>query len=228
MLTARKRVHPYPGRIPANDKRFCYSSSSSSPRKRRRVSPHSSSSDSLSSSSSDGPSHKRGRSPTTSLPVVARSPAVLSPVQADLLPPRKRLRGSSFAFHQEVSIEDSSEVGYEASIEDGTETGYEASIEVTVEATVEVAVESDTSPVLPEQTVEKRLDGHEEVIQVMYDHLLEMPLQRMEEVHEETRTLTSRFETAKTERTSLRERVRTLELRMLSLQDALRVEREIC
>ncbi|GKA94842.1 putative reverse transcriptase domain-containing protein [Tanacetum coccineum] len=145
--------------------------------KERRVSPHSSSSDSLSSSSSDGPSHKRGRSPTTSLPVVAHSPAVLSPVQADLLPPHKRLRGSSFAFHQEVSIEDSSEVGYEASIEDGTETGYEASIQVTVEATVEVAVESDTSPVLPEQTVEKSLDSHEEVIQVMYDHLV-MPTTR--------------------------------------------------
>nr|GEW31409.1 hypothetical protein [Tanacetum cinerariifolium]GEW31412.1 hypothetical protein [Tanacetum cinerariifolium] len=183
MLTARMRVHLYPARIPANRRRFHYSSSSPLPRKRRRVSPHSSSLDLLSSSSSsNGMYHKRGRLPTTSLSVIACSPAVLSPVQANLLPPHKRFSGSSFLFHQEVSIEDSTEVGYEASIKDGIKTGYE----VTVEATAK----------------------------------------RIEEVQEETGTLTSRFETAKTERTSLRERVRALELSILSLQDALRVERE--
>nr|GEW31410.1 hypothetical protein [Tanacetum cinerariifolium] len=189
MLTARKRVHLYPARIPANRMRFHYSSSSPLPRKRRRVSPHSSLLDLLSSSSSNGMSHKRGRLPTTSLPVIACSPAVLSPVQANLLPPHKRFSGSSFLFHQEVSNEDSTKVGYEASIKDGIKTGYEASIEVIIKATAKVVAEPDTSHVLPEQTVEK-------------------------------------FETAKTERTSLRERVRALELSILSLQDALRVERE--
>ncbi|GKD46516.1 putative nucleotidyltransferase, ribonuclease H, partial [Tanacetum coccineum] len=143
------------------------------------VAPHSSSLDSLSSSSSYGTSLKRGRSPTTSLPAVARSLVALSPVRVDLLPPRKRLRGSSFAFHQDVSIKNNTEVGYEASIKDGIETGYEASIEVTVEATAE------------------------------------MPLQRIEEVEEETRTLTSRLKIAKTKRTNLRERVRALELRLV-------------
>ncbi|GKB83053.1 putative reverse transcriptase domain-containing protein [Tanacetum coccineum] len=182
-------------------------------REGKEVAPHSSSSDSL-SSSSYGPSLKRGRSPTTSLPVVARSLVALSPVRVDLLPPRKRLRGSSFEFHQDVSIDDSTEVGYEDSIKDGIETGYEASIEVTVEATAEVVDEPDTSTVLPEQTIAERLDGHEEVIQVMYYHLLEMLLQRIEEVGEETRTLTSRLEIAKTKRTNLRERVKALELRM--------------
>nr|GEW48276.1 hypothetical protein [Tanacetum cinerariifolium] len=127
----------------------------------------------------------------------------------------------------EVSIEDSIEVGYDASIEDGTEIGYEASIEVTLEVTVEVAAEPDTTPILPEETVAKRLDGHKEVIQEMYDHLLETPLQRMEEVEEETRTLTSRPETAKTGKTTLRDRVRSLELHEMSLHDTLRVERGI-
>nr|GEY35704.1 hypothetical protein [Tanacetum cinerariifolium] len=45
MLTAKKRVHPFSARIPANRRRF-YSSSSSPPRKRHRASSYSSSSDS--------------------------------------------------------------------------------------------------------------------------------------------------------------------------------------
>ncbi|GJW67000.1 hypothetical protein Tco_0121424 [Tanacetum coccineum] len=63
MLSARKRVHPFPVRIPANCRRFRYvsSSSSRSPRKRRILSPHSSLLVSLSSSSSVGPSCKRCR-----------------------------------------------------------------------------------------------------------------------------------------------------------------------
>ncbi|GJW48465.1 hypothetical protein Tco_0080111 [Tanacetum coccineum] len=61
LLTARKRVHPFPVRIPANRRRFrqVSSSSSPSPRKRRRVLPSSSSSPSseIASSSSSGTSH---------------------------------------------------------------------------------------------------------------------------------------------------------------------------
>ncbi|GKF27882.1 hypothetical protein Tco_0094224, partial [Tanacetum coccineum] len=78
MLTARKMVHPFPGRIPANRRRFRYvsSSSSPSPRKRLRVLPHSSLSVSLSSLSSIARSRKRCRSPS----------ADLSPIRANLLP----------------------------------------------------------------------------------------------------------------------------------------------
>ncbi|GJX38422.1 hypothetical protein Tco_0251725 [Tanacetum coccineum] len=156
MLTVRKRVHPFPTRIPANRRRFCYvsSSPSPSPRKRRRVSPHSSSSVSLSLPSSIRPSRKRCRSPTTNL----------SLIRADLLPPRKRLRGSPSVVHPETSLEDSTERGYEASIKVSIGVGHEADIK------------PDTPPVLPEQIVAERLDDHEEVIQEKYDHLLDMPL----------------------------------------------------
>ncbi|GKB11508.1 hypothetical protein Tco_0845431 [Tanacetum coccineum] len=61
MLSAKKRVHPIPARIPANCKRSRYvsSSSSPSPRKRRRVSPYSYSLATFSSSPvSVGPSRK--------------------------------------------------------------------------------------------------------------------------------------------------------------------------
>ncbi|GKD31425.1 hypothetical protein Tco_1242203 [Tanacetum coccineum] len=130
MLTARKRVHPFRACIPANCRRSRYVSSSPSSRKRRRVSPYSSPSASLSSSASDGSSRKR----------------------ADFLPPRKRLRGSSSAFHQEVSIE----------------AGTEVSIKATIEVTAEVAAK----PVLPEQTVAERLEEHEVVIQEMIERQL--------------------------------------------------------
>ncbi|GKB13235.1 hypothetical protein Tco_0847158 [Tanacetum coccineum] len=165
MLTAGKRVYPFPACILANHKRFCYVSSSLSPlpRKRRRVSPHSSSSVLL-SSSSVGPSHKR--------------------------------------FHQETSLEDSTERGYKASIEGGIEVGAEASVGATIEIAIDIMAEPDTLPVLPERIV------------------------RMENVEEEARILTSRFETAKEERTNLYERVRALELSEQSLRDTLRVEKE--
>ncbi|GJY91718.1 hypothetical protein Tco_0507500 [Tanacetum coccineum] len=220
MLIARKRVHPFPARIPANCRRSRYVSSSSSPlpQKRRKVSPHSSSSASPSSSSFDAPSRKRGRSPTTSLSAADRSPAALSPARADLLPPRKRLMGLSSAFHQENSIEDSTDIG--------TKVGVEFSVGPTIKIDVDVIDELDILHVLPEQTMEERLEEHEEVIQEMHEHPLEMPLQRMEEVEEEIRTLTSRLETTKAERTALRDRVRSLEMSEMSFCDTLRFERE--
>ncbi|GKC78595.1 hypothetical protein Tco_1129369, partial [Tanacetum coccineum] len=154
----------------------------------------------------EGPYRKRGRSPTTSF-----------------LPPRKRLRGLPSAVHQETSIEDSTERGFEASIEGSIEIGHEADIEANIEAVseagtkvgteasigdaveiaVDVIVKPDTLHVLLVPNIAKQLDDHEEVIQEMYDRLLEMPLHRMEEVKEKIKTLTSRLETDETKRTNL-------------------------
>ncbi|GJV86542.1 hypothetical protein Tco_1530480, partial [Tanacetum coccineum] len=92
----------------------------------------------------------------------------------------EELRGSPSAFHQEVTIKDSIEVGYQASIDDGDVRSFVR----------------DGSP-------------------------------KIEEVEEETRTLTSRLETTETERTALRDRVRSLKLSDPSLCDTLRIEREI-
>nr|GEZ53197.1 hypothetical protein [Tanacetum cinerariifolium] len=144
------------------------SSSLPSPCKRHRVSPYSSSSV-LRLLSSDGPSCKRGRSPTTSLTSTDHSSTTLSPIQADLLPPRKRLRDLPSAFHQETSIEDSTERGYKASMEGsteigldtdigagaevGTEVGADASVRDTIEIDVDVVVEPDTPHVLPKPTI---------------------------------------------------------------------------
>ncbi|GJX69838.1 putative reverse transcriptase domain-containing protein [Tanacetum coccineum] len=154
------------------------------------------------------------------------SPTALSPIRADLLPPRKRLRDSPFVFHQETSIKDSTERGYEASMEGSTEIGLEIDIEAgakvgtvvgadssvgsTVEIDVDVVAGPDTPPFLSEPTIAERLDDQKE------------------EVEEEIRTLTSRLETAEAEKTALHDRVRSLKMRKLSLRDTLRVENEIC
>nr|GEU42810.1 hypothetical protein [Tanacetum cinerariifolium] len=185
LLIARKRVHSFPTHIPANRRRSRYvsssSSSSPSPHKRPRASPcsysssssfgtsHSSSETSAASDTptSVGPSHKRCKSPTTSLSAAALSPTALAPVRADHLPPHKRFRDSSAPSHLEVNIE--------YIIEAGTEGG----IEVTIEDAAELKI-------LPS--------------------CLSRLLQR--ESEEDQGALKDRTETAETERTNLRKRVR--------------------
>ncbi|GKB26327.1 hypothetical protein Tco_0865728 [Tanacetum coccineum] len=169
MMTARKRVHPFPARIPANCRRF-HSSSSSPPRKRRRTSSCSSSfegssSDSSTSlskrsshlvtthspSSSTEPSHKRCRSPTTLVTLATHTPEALSHVCANLLAPRKRIKGSLAALTHEDTIEESLEVGSETEIDSDIRADIEAyivakaatSVKVDTRAEAEIEVEED-------------------------------------------------------------------------------------
>ncbi|GJY55603.1 hypothetical protein Tco_0454718 [Tanacetum coccineum] len=130
------------------------------------------------------------------------------------LPPLTRFRGSSIASHQDISIEDN------------TEAGFETSIEATIEVTTEVAIEPDILLILPEPTMEERLEDHKEVIQGMYDHMLELLIMRFEELEEEQKALKDRAVTVESERTNLRKRVRTLEMSELSLRDSLRDDKE--
>ncbi|GJV03828.1 hypothetical protein Tco_1337397, partial [Tanacetum coccineum] len=59
------------------------------------------------SSSSDGPSRKRSRSLATSIPSTVHTAGVLSSTRADLLPPRKRYRGT-LAMHSDESSDEGS------------------------------------------------------------------------------------------------------------------------
>ncbi|GKC90767.1 putative reverse transcriptase domain-containing protein, partial [Tanacetum coccineum] len=183
-------------------------SSSPQPHKRRRVLIHSSSSSSSEISSSSETSHSSSETSSAS-----DTPTSVGP-SPDHLPPRKRFRGSLTTSHQEISIEDS--------IEDGTETSIKAMIKVTAE----MADVPDIPYVLPEPTVEEKLEEHKEVIQGMYEHLLKMSVMRFEELEEEQKALKDRAVTTETERTNLREQVRSLEMSELSLKDSLRVDRE--
>nr|GFA03634.1 reverse transcriptase domain-containing protein [Tanacetum cinerariifolium] len=60
-------------------------------------------------SSSAGPSRKRSRSPTTSVPVSSPVPQTLSFVRADLLPPHKRIMSFDFVTYLEDCLDESSE-----------------------------------------------------------------------------------------------------------------------
>nr|GEU73898.1 putative reverse transcriptase domain-containing protein [Tanacetum cinerariifolium] len=175
LLTAQKRVHPFLTRIPANRRRF-HSSSSSPPRKRCRVSPCSSS------------------SATHSL--------------YWCLLDHLRLRDPSSAYHHEVSvevrtyidIEDSIKIGAEGDIErDVKDSLVEADVEpVEVESepvedkvdvepnagdTVKIVVDVVAEPVvpndLPVSTIKERLDEIDEVVQGMYEHLMDIPVKRL-------------------------------------------------
>ncbi|GJX11643.1 hypothetical protein Tco_0201502 [Tanacetum coccineum] len=87
-----------------------------------------------------GPSRKRCRSSVTLLLIVAPTLRALSPLCADLLPPRKRIRGS-------VTISDyadSTEESYEADTEPGINSDIQADIDAdTTAADAATTIESD-------------------------------------------------------------------------------------
>ncbi|GJU86571.1 hypothetical protein Tco_1294117 [Tanacetum coccineum] len=175
MLTAKKRVHPFPARILANHRRFNFSQSSS-PRKRRRSSSSSLSSDSPSATivvtpadvpgsstrvtpttttiddSLAGPSRKRCRSPTTSVPLAIPALGTLSSTRVDLLPPHKRFRSSSAALSLEDNIEGSMEIGSE---EEDIDSDVMADVEADITAEATTATEFRTE-------VDVRFEGDEE------------------------------------------------------------------
>ncbi|GKE63943.1 hypothetical protein Tco_1514310, partial [Tanacetum coccineum] len=118
MLIARKRVRALPlGRLasrypPDHYSSNHFSSDDCSSDSSSEYSSDSSSSHSLPDSSFDasttisaGPSRKRCRSPTALVPLATPKPGALSPIHADLLPPRKRIRGSAIASDYDDSTE---------------------------------------------------------------------------------------------------------------------------
>ncbi|GJT65266.1 hypothetical protein Tco_1016746 [Tanacetum coccineum] len=128
---------------------------------------------SLSLSLSSGTSHipsgplprRRHQSRTPSLSAVVPAPTSLSSIPADRLLPRKRFKGSPAASLKEDSVED------------------------TIEAIVEAVAEPIIPPIHPEQTVEERLDEQEDVTREMYEHLLEIPLLRIDDIKQELQTM---------------------------------------
>ncbi|GJX24171.1 hypothetical protein Tco_0228616 [Tanacetum coccineum] len=111
--------------------------------------------------------------------------------------------------------------GITADVEYHTQVGVEAEIEAEAEEsdgdTIKIGVdvvhpEPDTPAVFPLSTIIMRLVEHEEAIQGMREHLLDMPTQRLEETEEELRVQGERAGLAKAERIALRARVRSLEV----------------
>ncbi|GKA54715.1 hypothetical protein Tco_0753664, partial [Tanacetum coccineum] len=160
-------------------------------------SPYSSSERSLDSSSlSARPSRKRCKSPTTSVPLSTLVSRSIAPTHADLLPPRKRFRGSysledSREEHMEIGTVDAEaiadlgigdEVG--AHIEDGIsmvieitardviETAAEEEVESSARGMVEVEVDPKIGPVVDEDVPDHvTTDG---AVEVTYETLRDL------------------------------------------------------
>ncbi|GKE01825.1 hypothetical protein Tco_1389808 [Tanacetum coccineum] len=176
MWTARKRVKPLPthrlalrylvdyslsdhftsddsSRDSLSDSSSKTSSDSYSDTSSHSPSRHSSSGHSISDSPCDSPtatsawpSRKRRRSPTTSVPVASPVPGALSPVRADLLTPRKRIRDSDSMTNFEVSFEKSfvpyvpREIGLGIDVEDSYEPYTELDIDPDVQADINACI----------------------------------------------------------------------------------------
>ncbi|GJT65391.1 hypothetical protein Tco_1016871 [Tanacetum coccineum] len=212
MMTARKRVGPLPTHRLAVRHSADHSSSDSSSEAssdfHSDASSDSSSRHSLSDhsspdlpSTSAGPSRKRRRSPTTSVPALSPVSRALSPVRADLIPSPKRVKDSGYLADvevdpREISLRDEmmllsdalrdrgidARVVVEAVDRDETETG--------VRGPVEVRVERVTHPVMPEDIPEPAQEGAVEatyetlgdLVQRFHDHTQAIPVYRIQAI----------------------------------------------
>ncbi|GJU48165.1 hypothetical protein Tco_1217720 [Tanacetum coccineum] len=58
--------------------------------------------------------------------------------------------------------------------------------------TIQTMIEPVTPPTHPQPTIEERLDEQDEVIGEMYEHVLEIPLLRIDEIEQELQTFRTR------------------------------------
>ncbi|GJZ50795.1 putative reverse transcriptase domain-containing protein [Tanacetum coccineum] len=176
--------------------------------------------------SSTRPSHKRCRSPAA---IVA-----LVPSRADLVLPRKRFRDSvspedsiedidtdvledikADATAVEVAVDRDVEARVDAGIdmevdvriglEDKVEDEVESNDRGTMEVGVDLAAGIDIPDVMLMPDVVERLEKVEEGLQDIYDHVIEIPLQRIEDIETGQRELDSRSLIVGGERASLLE-----------------------
>ncbi|GJY57459.1 reverse transcriptase domain-containing protein [Tanacetum coccineum] len=138
--------------------------------------PHSSAAitERLSHSSSAGPSRKRIRSSTTSVPVSSPIPGALSSVRVDLLPPRKRIRSFDFVTDLEVEIDEC--IAYlDALRAEGidvrvvVETVAREEVETSARGTVKVRDDRVTHPVVSDDILEPVQE--ERAVEVTYETL---------------------------------------------------------
>nr|GEX66131.1 hypothetical protein [Tanacetum cinerariifolium] len=171
-----------------------------------------------------GPSWKRRRSSATSIPSTVHTARALSSTRADLLPPHKRYMGTSA-----ISDESSDEA---AAIIDGlgiepdtevVETGFEPRLAVVKSESEHEEAEADDEADV--ENVIEQLEQLEEGVQGMYDHILEIPLQRIVDIETGQTDLQDRSLIIDGKRSSLLERVAALEGSNTSVRGALDVER---
>nr|GEW06533.1 reverse transcriptase domain-containing protein [Tanacetum cinerariifolium] len=193
------------------------------------------------SESSAGPSRKSCRSPASTVTSSIHFTRALVPSYADLLPPRKRFRDSispedsdkedidtdvledikADATVVEVAVDRDVEAGIDVGIGMEVDVGIDVEDEVEEEVessdrgTMEVGVEMDVGIDIPDgmfmPDVVERLEQVEEGLQDIYDHVIEIPLQRIEDIETAQRQLEAGQLIASEERVGLSDKTRSLE-----------------
>ncbi|GJW83442.1 reverse transcriptase domain-containing protein [Tanacetum coccineum] len=222
---------------------------------------HSSSSHSISDSPCDspifisaGPSRKRSRSPTTSVPVASPIPGALSPVHADLLPPYKRIKDSDFVTDFEVSSEEGfvphvpRKIGLGVDLEGRMlelRMGLQPRrrLESSARGTIEIWVDRVTYLVISDDTVEPvrevypdlvSADGFLEVMQrgldvvmqELYDHMVEISVHRVIVIESVQRDQRNRIMATSQQSAAMSEMISMLERNNMRLRGILGVERQ--
>ncbi|GKB92598.1 hypothetical protein Tco_0964870, partial [Tanacetum coccineum] len=131
-------------------------------------------------------------------------------------------RGPSIASHYEASIEDSMEADAEAGSEADVGVDIEADIDADLEKNIDTDIMADIEADIAAEA------AIEEAVQSMYEHLTEIPTQRLDDIEEEQRAQETRAVTVDTQRANLIELVRVLKASHLRLRDSVRVEGELC
>nr|GEU74831.1 hypothetical protein [Tanacetum cinerariifolium] len=165
-----------------------------------------------SSESSAGPSRKRCRSPAATVTSSIHYTRALVPSCADLLPPRKRFRDSisqediieedidtdvledikADATAIEISVDRDVKAGIDVGIGIEVDVGIDVEDEVENEVEssdrgiIEVEVDMDAGIIIPDGMLMpdavKRLEQVKEGLQDIYDHVINIPLQRIEDI----------------------------------------------
>ncbi|GJX53119.1 hypothetical protein Tco_0281488 [Tanacetum coccineum] len=181
--------------------------------------------------SSVGPSHKRCRSRAATVTSSIYATRALVPSCADLLPPSKRFRDfipPEDSVEEDIDknvLEDIEAVLRLVNVEDEVEDKVESSDRGTMEVGVDVVAEIDflDRMLIPDNV--KRLEQVKEDLQDVYEHVMEIPLQRIEDIEMGQRDLEEMSLIAGGERASLLEQVMSLERSNARLRGTMMMER---
>nr|GEX46014.1 reverse transcriptase domain-containing protein [Tanacetum cinerariifolium] len=244
-LTARKSVRPLPSH------RLALRSASFSTMYPPTTS-ESSAGDSSSESSFE-PSRKRCRSSATTMPSSIPALGALVPFCADLLPPLKRFRDSilpkdnvyedidadvlanieahvtaiEVAADMDVDARVDAGIGMEVDVGVDVEDEVEGDVESTDRGTMKVGVDVNDGIDIPDGMLMldamERLEQVEEVVQDNYGHVIDIPLQRVEDIKTGQRELKARSLISSRERAGFLDRVASLERSNARLRGTLRM-----
>ncbi|GJS31376.1 hypothetical protein Tco_0491996, partial [Tanacetum coccineum] len=208
-----------------------------------------------SSESSAGPSRKRCRSSAATLTLSIYATRALVPSRADLLPPLNRFRDSispedsveedidtdvledieadamaiEVAVGKDVKTRINAGIGIEVDVGIDVEDEVEDEVESSDRGTIEVGVDVVTGIDIPDAMLMpdavKRLEQVEEGLQDIYEHVIEIPLQRIEDIEIGQTGLEARSLIPGGDRASLLEQVASLERSNARLRGTMMLER---